>query len=244
MSEPAAPGIVVVGSGAAAVQAAEALRAGGHAGSITLLGDETHAPYHRPPLSKAWLAGEIDATQLVMRTPEVLARKGITLRTGVRVQSIDRAAQRLLLADGEALPYAGLVLATGSTPRRLPVPGADAPNVLALRTRDDASSIAEALQRCLDSRQPVVVVGGGFIGLEVAATARKKGANVTVVESAPRLLGRVLAPLLSDWYARPAGREGRPETCTSPRTVCHARTVQRLEPGLQKVRPHRRRRHR
>jgi len=198
----AAPaGIVIVGAGQAGVIAAEALRAGGYDGSITLLGDEPHGPYHRPPLSKAWLAGEMDAAQLVMRAPEMLARKRIDLRTGMVVQAIDRDARAVRLADGSRLPYSGLVLATGSTPRSLPVPGGDAPGVLALRSRDDAGAIAESLAACIAQQRPVVVIGGGFIGLELAATARKKGVAVTVLEAAPRLLSRVLAPWLSDWYA-------------------------------------------
>jgi 3-phenylpropionate/trans-cinnamate dioxygenase ferredoxin reductase subunit len=193
--------IVIIGAGQAGVQAAEALRAGGFAGTITLLGNEPHGPYHRPPLSKAWLAGEMDAAQLVMRAPEMLARKGITLRTDTTVTAIDRATQTVRLADGSALPYTGLVLATGATPRNLPLPGGDSIGVLALRGRDDASAIAERMALCINQQQPVVVIGGGFIGLEVAATARKKGLTVTVLEAAPRLLGRVLAPVLSDWYA-------------------------------------------
>lgn len=196
-----APGIVIVGAGQAGVQTAEALRAGGYEGSITLLGDEPHGPYHRPPLSKAWLAGEMDAAQLVMRAPEMLARKGIELRTGVTVQGIDRDAKTLPLADGSALPYIGLVLATGATPRALPLTGGDAAGVLPLRSRADASAIAERMSACIEKDLPIVVIGGGFIGLEVAATARKKGARVTVLEASPRLLGRVLAPVLSDWYA-------------------------------------------
>ncbi len=196
-----APGIVIVGAGQAGVQTAEALRAGGYQGSITLLGDEPHGPYHRPPLSKAWLAGEMDAAQLVMRAPEMLARKGIELRTGVTVQGIDRDAKNLQLADCSTLPYTGLVLATGATPRALPLPGGDAAGVLPLRSRADASAIAERMAACIEKDLPIVVIGGGFIGLEVAATARKKGARVTVLEAAPRLLGRVLAPVLSDWYA-------------------------------------------
>jgi len=195
------PGMVIVGAGQAGVQAAEALRSGGWEGDITLLGNEPHGPYHRPPLSKAWLAGEMDAAQLVMRAPEMLARKGIELRTGVTVRRIDREAKSLQLADGSTLPYAGLVLATGATPRALPLPGADAPGVLPLRSRADASAITERMAVCIEQDLPVVVIGGGFIGLEVAATARKKGARVTVLEAAKRLLGRVLAPVLSDWYA-------------------------------------------
>lgn len=193
--------IVITGAGQAGVQTAESLRAGGFTGPITMLGDEPYGPYHRPPLSKAWLAGEMDAVQLVMRAPEMLARKNITLRTDTTVVAIDRAAKHVQLADGSTLPYAGLVLATGSTPRALPLPGAQAQGVLALRSRDDASAIAERLALCQERQLPVVVIGGGFIGLEVAATARKKGLAVTVLEAAPRLLGRVLAPVLSDWYA-------------------------------------------
>ena len=194
--------IVIIGAGQAGVQAAEALRAGGFTGSITLMGNEPHGPYHRPPLSKAWLGGEMDAAQLVMRAPEALERKHITLRTGVSVIAIDRAIKTVRLADGSELPYAGLVLATGSTPRSLPLPGADARGVWALRGRDDASAIAQGMAACASSGKALVVIGGGFIGLEVAATARKKGIAVTVLEAAPRLLGRVLAPVLSDWYAQ------------------------------------------
>jgi 3-phenylpropionate/trans-cinnamate dioxygenase ferredoxin reductase subunit len=200
-TEAGAPHVLVVGAGQAAVQTAEALRSGGFTGAITLLGDEPHGPYHRPPLSKAWLAGEIEAAQLLMRAPELLARKGISLRTGVSVRAVDRAAQTVTMDDGSTLSYTGLVLATGATARSLSLPGADAPNVLPLRTRDQASAVAQQLARCVALQLPVVVIGGGFIGLEVAATARKKGLSVTVLEAAPRLLGRVLAPMLSDWYA-------------------------------------------
>jgi 3-phenylpropionate/trans-cinnamate dioxygenase ferredoxin reductase subunit len=194
--------IVVVGAGQAGLQTAEALRSGGFAGELTLLGDEPYAPYHRPPLSKAWLAGELDAAQLAMRAPEALTRKGITLRAGTRVAALDLAARTVTLADGSALSYDGLALATGALARPLPVPGGDAEGVHALRTRDDATAIAAGLDACAASGRPVVVVGGGFIGLEVAATARKRGLPVTVLESAPRLLGRVLAASMSDWYAQ------------------------------------------
>jgi len=194
--------VVIVGAGQAGIQTAEALRAGGFEGSITVLGDERYGPYHRPPLSKAWLAGDMDSAQLVMRAPEMLARKNIELRTGITVTSIDRAAKQVRLADNSALPYTGLVLATGSTPRHLPVPGGDALGVYALRSRDDASAIAGRMALCIEKHLPIIVIGGGFIGLEVAATARKKGLVVTVLEAAPRLLGRVLAPVLSDWYAQ------------------------------------------
>jgi 3-phenylpropionate/trans-cinnamate dioxygenase ferredoxin reductase subunit len=193
--------IVVIGAGQAGTLTAEALRSGGHTGPITLLGDEPYGPYHRPPLSKAWLAGELGDAQLMLRAPQMLDKKGIVLRTGVHVLAVDRAQRLVHLADGGALPYAGLVLATGAAPRTLALPGAQASNVLPLRSRDDASRIAAALERCAAAGRSVVVIGGGFIGLEVAATARKKGLKVTVLEVAPRLLGRVLAPLLCDWFA-------------------------------------------
>jgi 3-phenylpropionate/trans-cinnamate dioxygenase ferredoxin reductase component len=199
--EKAAP-VVIVGAGQAGVMAAEALRSGGFADDIVMLGDEAHGPYHRPPLSKAWLAGEIEAAQLVMRAPEMLARKNIMLRTGVRVKAINRQARVLVLSDGSSQAYSGLVLATGSEPRTLPLPGAAASGVLALRSRDDASAIAQRMALCQAEGRAIVVIGGGFIGLEVAATARKKGLPVTVLEAAPRLLGRVLAPVLSDWFAQ------------------------------------------
>ena len=193
--------VVIIGTGQAGVQAAEALRAGGFTGTIDLVGDEPHPPYHRPPLSKAWLAGEMEAAQLTMRSPEVLARKNINLRTSVTVTAINRTSKQLVLNDGSSLSFDYLVLATGASPRKLSIPGSDANGVLALRSMADANAMAERLAVCSQQQLPVVVVGGGFIGLEVAATARKKGLTVTVLEAAPRLLGRVLAPVLSDWYA-------------------------------------------
>jgi 3-phenylpropionate/trans-cinnamate dioxygenase ferredoxin reductase component len=193
--------IVIAGAGQAGVQAAEALRSGGFEGAITLLGDELHAPYHRPPLSKAWLAGEMQAAQGLIRAPEALARKQIELRVGASVRSIDRVAGAVELEGGERLPYSGLVLATGAVARRLPLAHADAPNVHVLRTRDHANALAEALRECAARGAPLVVIGGGFIGLEVAATARKQGVDVTVLESQPRLLARVMPPLLSSWFA-------------------------------------------
>ena len=194
--------VVIVGAGQAGLQTAEALRAMGYAGSITLLGAERCGPYHRPPLSKAWLAGEMAAEQLTMRSPDALERKGIALRTDVQAIGIDIGRRLVRLADGGALSYDALVLATGASPRMLDIPGRYAKGVLALRSMDDAQAIAQRMALCAQSNRPMVVVGGGFIGLEVAATARKKGIAVTVLEAAPRLLGRVLAPMLSEWYAQ------------------------------------------
>lgn len=195
-------GIVIVGAGLAGVQAAEALRGAGWSGPLTILGAEAAAPYHRPPLSKAWLAGEASDAQIVLRTPEALARKQIALRTSCRVRALDLAGRWVRLDGGESLAYDGLVLATGMRPRKLEVPGAEAPNVLGLRTRDDAARLAAALRACLAERRPLTVVGGGFIGLEVAATARKLGLDVVVLEALPRLLARALSPRMSAWVLR------------------------------------------
>jgi 3-phenylpropionate/trans-cinnamate dioxygenase ferredoxin reductase subunit len=148
---------IIVGAGQAGVQTAEALRTLGHEGAILLLGDEPHGPYHRPPLSKAWLAGEMQEAQLAMRAPEAMVRKNIELRTSARVTSIDRPARSLRLSDGTAQEYAGLVLATGSTPRPLPVPGGSATGVHMLRSRDDASAIAARMALCTERQLPVVV---------------------------------------------------------------------------------------
>ena len=197
-----AHGMVIVGAGQAGVQISESLRAGGYTGAINLLGEEAYPPYHRPPLSKAWLTGDMEADQLILRAPEALARKGITLRTGMKVVSVDTVSRSVSLSDGSEQKYDGLAFATGAIPRTLPVHGTDAKGVLTLRTRDDASAIKLHLRNCEENGLPVVVIGGGFIGLEVVAAARKRGVKVTVLEAAPRLLGRVLAPLLSDWYAK------------------------------------------
>lgn len=187
--------VVIIGAGQAGVQVALSLRAGGHSGGITLIGDEPHAPYQRPPLSKAYLKGEMTAEQLALRPAEALAAQGIDLRTGVRVTGIDRTA-RAVTGDGLRQPFDALVIATGTRPRSLPVPGADLPGVLTLRGIEDADRLAAALE----TAENVVIVGGGFIGLEAAATARLKGKVVTVVEAAPRVMGRAVAPAVSEWF--------------------------------------------
>ena len=194
--------VIVVGAGQAGLQAAESLRTEGYAGALTLIGDEDELPYHRPPLSKQWLLGEGDEAQLPMRSQQALERKSIEVMRAARVVSIERDARTVTLADGRRLPWQGLVLATGAAPRALPVPGAGLEGVLALRSIADARALSGALAACARSGREVVVVGGGFIGLEVAAAARKLGAGVLVLESADRLMARAVTPIVSQAFAR------------------------------------------
>jgi 3-phenylpropionate/trans-cinnamate dioxygenase ferredoxin reductase subunit len=189
-------GIVIVGTGQASLQTAESLRSDGYTGPLLMIGDEPRPPYHRPPLSKAYLLGEFAEAQLTMRSMEVLAKKGIGLLTGVTVTAIDRAAKQVSLSDGRRLAYSGLCLATGSRPRPLPVPGAELANVFPLRTLADTQAIAALLPQV----QRVVVIGGGFIGLEFAAVARKLGKEVVVLEGADRLMPRAVTPMMSEFF--------------------------------------------
>lgn len=194
------PHIVIVGAGQAGLEAAEALRTNAYEGAITLVGTEPHGPYHRPPLSKGWLTEQMDPSRLSMRDQAVLERKKIELRSGIGAVGLDTKSLTVKLDDGSTIEGTGIILATGATPRRLA--GMDELGDLAqtLRTREQGSMIAAGLQRCRDQDLPLVIIGGGFIGLEVAASARKLGIDVVILEAAPRLLERALSVSLSDWY--------------------------------------------
>ncbi len=181
------PNIVIVGASLAGTRAAETLRAGGFAGQITMVGNENHAPYDRPPLSKNFLAGEWDADRVELRKPEALADLNITWKLGSAATALDAAGNTVTLASGETLRYDGLVIATGGTVRRLPNQP-DLAGIHVLRTLDDAS----ALRSELVEGARVVVIGAGFIGLEAAATATKRGAKVTVLEGLEAPLIRAL----------------------------------------------------
>ncbi len=189
--------IVIVGAGQAGLQIAESLRTEGFDGEVVLLGKERHAPYQRPPLSKAWLAGESADDRLTIRGPDFFATKRIDLRVGVEVARIDAAGRKVFLGDGAALSWSGLALATGARARRPGLPGAELPHVRVLRDFEDAKEISHRL----DSARNIVIIGGGFIGLEVAAAARKRGCATVVVEALDRLMARAVTPEISAFFA-------------------------------------------
>jgi 3-phenylpropionate/trans-cinnamate dioxygenase ferredoxin reductase subunit len=189
--------ILIIGAGQAGLQIAESLRAEGFDGRILLVGDENLPPYQRPPLSKAWLAGETADDRLFFRGAEALAAKRIELVTGRRAVAIDPAAKKVRFEDGGEQAYAGLALATGCRPRRPDLPGASLEGTCVLRDIPEAHD----LSRRLDAAENVVIVGGGFIGLEVAAAARKRGKKVTLVEAQERLMARAVTPGISAFFA-------------------------------------------
>ena len=193
---------MIVGAGQAGVQIAESLRQESYGDELLLIGNESHPPYQRPPLSKKWLLEPGAYSALALRGAEALLRRRIALKLDTEVIAIDRAASQLQLANGERLDYSKLALTTGASARALPVPGAALGQVLSLRSIGDSAAISAAIRRCAAAGRPVVVIGGGFIGLEVAASARKLGAAVTVLEGLPRLMSRVTAPIVSEAFER------------------------------------------
>lgn len=199
---------LIVGASQAGVQLAASLRELGDERPIVLVGDEPHAPYQRPPLSKAYLAGTITSDDLVFRTDAWFADHDIDVVAGDCVTQIERAQGVVggvaVTASGRRIPFARLALATGAAPRRLDLPGSELSGVHYLRTADDAAAIADGLSRA----SSLVVIGGGFIGLEVAAASRARGLSVTVLEAAPRLVGRVVSEQTSAFYLDAHRRRG------------------------------------
>ncbi len=188
--------VVVIGAGQAGASCVAKLRNGGYDGDVTLIGAEPVAPYQRPPLSKVYLMGEMPLDRLFLRPERFYAENDIALRTDARVDAIDVAAQTVTLS-GETLAYDDLVLATGSEPRRLPAAiGGDLGNVFTVRDLADADAMAPHFK---DGAR-VLIIGGGYIGLEAAAVAAKLGLKVTLVEMADRILQRVAAPQTSDYF--------------------------------------------
>ncbi|MFN3663058.1 NAD(P)/FAD-dependent oxidoreductase [Yoonia sp.] len=189
--------VVVVGAGQAGAALVAKLRAEGFAGAITLIGAEKVPPYQRPPLSKAYLLGDLAQERLYLRPVAFYADQGITLRLDTRVVAIDRAARTITLTGEEVLPYDALVLTTGAHPRTLPAStGGMLDGVYAMRDLADADALAPELV----AGRRVLIIGGGYIGLEAAAVAAKRGLHVTLVEMADRILQRVAAPQTSDYF--------------------------------------------
>jgi len=186
--------IVIIGTGAAGSAAAETLRREGFAGTITLVGADPEPPYDRPNLSKDYLAGNAPEEWIPLRSRAFYREERITLRTGTKVKSIDVKARKLILESGETLNFGALLLATGAQPRSLEIPGADLPHVLTLRSLADSRALIE---RAKTAKQ-AVVIGAGFIGLEVAAALRTRGLAVHMVAPDARPLERILGPDLAD----------------------------------------------
>ncbi|MCO1337507.1 pyridine nucleotide-disulfide oxidoreductase [Kocuria polaris] len=200
----ATAGVVVIGGGQAGIQVADSLRTAGYDHPVTIVADEDVLPYQRPPLSKDYLGAGRSPEPLPLRAAGFFADRRLVLRRGVAARRIDRVSRNVTLADGSRLAYDRLVLATGASNRALTCPGAELPGVRALRTLDDARSLRRELEQVDD----VVVVGGGFIGLEFAAAARQRGVRVTVLEFGNRPMGRALSPTAGDWFADAHRRDG------------------------------------
>ena len=194
MSDPAH--VVILGAGHAGGTAAALLRQYGFEGPITLVGDEPIPPYQRPPLSKAWLKGEADADSLALKPLEFYAEHNIDFRASTTATSLNRSAKTVALSDGSQVAYDALIIATGARAIALPIPGADLAGVMFLRTAADA----EQLKATVGPGKTLAVVGGGYVGLEVAASGRALGAEVVVLERETRLLARVACETLSTFF--------------------------------------------
>ncbi len=190
------PGTLIIGGGQAGLSAAAELRKRKYEGPVTILSAEDAIPYQRPPLSKAYLSGEMPLERLWLKPQAWYEKAGIAVRTGIRAAAIDRGAFEIITEAGERLGYDHLILATGGEARRIPLPGADLPGVFVLRTLAEADAMSDALK----SAQKLVIIGAGYIGLEVAASARKRGLEVTVLEAADRPMARTASAPLSGWF--------------------------------------------
>ncbi|RBP51652.1 NAD(P)/FAD-dependent oxidoreductase [Arenicella xantha] len=196
--------VVIIGASHAATETIASLRKQGWTGKICLIGDEPSLPYHRPPLSKTYFSGELDANKLLLRPESFYQSHNVEIRLGQRVAQIDRSAQSVELEDGTQIAYDYLVLATGTRARQLPLDGTDAPNMHTLRTQADVDQIRAQVS----SKSKLLIIGAGYIGLEVAASAIKLGADVTVLEAMDRVLERVTSEAVSEFYQNLHRAEG------------------------------------
>lgn len=195
---------VVIGASHAGSQFAFSLRQGGWKGDITIIGEEFDYPYHRPPLSKAFLSGEKKIQDILLRPAELYEKSGINIRLGERVKSIDRSNKSITTEDNNVIYYHKLVIATGARVREIPIPGSEIEGVCYLRNARDVNNIKNQVI----PGKHAVIIGGGYIGLETAASLRKQGMEVTVIEAMSRILQRVTAPELSNFYKRIHLEEG------------------------------------
>lgn len=193
-----AKNILVIGGGQAGAQAIASLRLWGYEGALRLIGEEPALPYQRPPLSKAYLKGEMSAERLYFKPDDWYAAQNVDTRLGVKATAIDRSARTVSLSDGSTASYDALILATGSRPRPLPVEGANLAGVHELRDLKDV----DGLKPVVGPGKRMVIIGAGYIGLEAAAVARALGAEVTVLEMADRVLARVTSPVMSAFYTK------------------------------------------
>ncbi len=216
-------GTVIIGTGQAGFQTAASLRAEGYEESITLIGEELQIPYQRPPLSKGFALGQQDFESIELRPHAFYQEHRIKLLTGERVTAMNRSERNVSLASGGHFPYEKLVLAVGARNRKLPTQGAELDGVLYLRSLDEAIEVRDRLQNAKE----VVVIGGGFIGLEIAAVACSLGKQVTVLEALPRLMSRVVAPVISEFFQELHSDKG-------VKVICGA-TVLKLEGSGGKV---------
>jgi 3-phenylpropionate/trans-cinnamate dioxygenase ferredoxin reductase subunit len=198
--------VVILGAGHGGTNAAALLRQHGYTGEVVLAGEELDLPYQRPPLSKDYLKAELKSHDLLIKPAEFYSEQSIDLKLGWTATNLDPAKRRIDFQSGESLEYDALILATGAAPRRLAVPGATLANVCELRTRDDGNFLHESL----GPGRRIVIVGGGYVGLEVAASAQHLGAQVVVLEREDRVLARVASPELAAWlteHHRQAGTQ-------------------------------------
>jgi 3-phenylpropionate/trans-cinnamate dioxygenase ferredoxin reductase subunit len=218
--------IVIAGGGQAAAQAVDTLRRKGFTGTLVLIGEEPWLPYQRPPLSKKYLAGSLERERLLLRPAHFYESHAVETRLGRRVEEVSRREQRLRLDDGSTVAYDALLIATGSRPRQLTAPGTELDGVHFLRTIADV----ERIRAGWAAGRRLVIVGGGYIGLEVAATARELGLEVTVLEMAERVMNRVVCPEISSFYEAEHRRHGVRILCNSKVRALAA------QPGSTRVR--------
>jgi 3-phenylpropionate/trans-cinnamate dioxygenase ferredoxin reductase subunit len=189
--------IVIIGAGQAGAQAVQSLRAEGFTGAITMVGEEAYPPYQRPPLSKAYLLGQLERPRLFLKSDAFYQEAGCELLLKTTARAIHRAEKSVALSDGRKLPYDKLLLTTGARVRQLKCPGADLPGIFYLKTIADV----DALQAAFQPGKRIAIVGAGYIGLEVAAVGAKRGLQVTVFEAMDRVMARAVSPALSDFFA-------------------------------------------